>query len=190
MVAKYSEMPLLFPSDEEINNALLKNNIHFLTGDIEQSNTLDAIKWITYENLLPGDNTLIMFINSDGGNLQDAFALIEVMRYSRKPIRTIGLGSICSSAFLIFAAGTKGERYITRTASIMCHQFTAGYNGKYHDIKAAAKENELINQRMLFLLKECTNLDMRTIKSKLLSPSDVWFTAEDIVELGIADNIF
>lgn len=190
MAVKLSEMPSLLPADEEINTTLLKNSIYFLTEDIVSSNTLDAIKWITYENILSGNNTLTLFINSDGGNLQDAFALIEVMQHSAKPIRTIGIGSVCSAAFLIFAAGTKGERYITKTASIMCHQFTDGYSGKYHDIKAAAKENELINQRMISLLKDCTNLDTRTIKTKLLSPSDVWFTAEELVELGIADNIF
>jgi ATP-dependent Clp protease protease subunit len=175
---------------DEIDTVLLKNHIHFLTGDIVESNVLEAIKWITYENLLPGNDPLVLFINSDGGNLQDAFALIEVMRHSQKVIKTIGIGSICSSAFLIFAAGTKGERYITKTASIMCHQFSDGYTGKYHDIKSAAKENEQLNQRMVSLLKDFTDFDVRTIKSKLLPPSDVWFTAEELVELGIADNIF
>jgi len=28
------------------------------------------------------------------------------------------------------------------------------------------------------------------VKTKLIPPSDVWFTAEEIVELGVADIIF
>jgi ATP-dependent protease ClpP protease subunit len=52
------------------------------------------------------------------------------------------------------------------------------------------KETELINERMVSLLKEFTGLETRTIKAKLLPPSDVWFTAEEAIELGIADQIF
>lgn len=177
------------PAEERIEAVLLENHIHFLNGDITEENTLEAIRWITYENLLPGDSTLTLYINSDGGNLQDAFALIDVMRKSQKPVRTIGLGSICSAAFLIFAAGSSGERIISSTASIMCHQFSGSSYGKYHDIKASVKENELLNARMVSLLKECTKLDTRTIKTKLLPPSDVWFTAEELLQLGVADKI-
>ena len=91
---------------------------------------------------------------------------------------------------IIFAAGTKGQRLISETASVMCHQYSDGFSGKYHDIKAIAKENELANQRMVNLLKEFTGLETRTIKSKLLPPSDVWFTTDELLELGVADGVF
>jgi len=178
------------PAEDRINAGLLENHIHFLYGDIEEENTMDAIYWITYENLKPNDDILTLYINSDGGSLQDAFALIDVMRKSKKKIRTIGIGSVCSSAFLIFASGTKGERFISPTASVMCHQYTDGLTGKYHDIKATAKEHELINNRMVDLLKQCTELNTTTIKRKLLQPSDAYFTAEELIELGIADGLF
>lgn len=178
------------PAADRINAGLLDNHIHFLYGDIGEENSMDAIYWITYENLQPGDYPLTLYINSDGGSLQDAFALIDVMRKSKKPVHTIGIGSVCSSAFLIFAAGTKGERYISPTASIMCHQYTDGLTGKYHDIKATAKEYDLANTRMVNLLKECTELNTTTIKKKLLPPSDAYFSAEELIELGVADHIF
>lgn len=177
-------------AEERISAKLLENKIHFLNGDIEEENILEAIRWIVYENLNTDDEVLTLYINSDGGNLQDAFALTDVMKSSNKIIRTVGLGSVCSAAFLIFAAGTKGERVISKTASIMCHQFTGSSSGKYHDIKAATKENELLNQRMVSLLRDCTDLDVRTIKTKLLPPSDVWFSAEELLDLGVADKIF
>lgn len=178
------------PAEDRINAGLLENHIHFLYGDIVEENTMDAIYWITYENLQEGNYPLKLYINSDGGSLQDAFALIEVMRKSNKPIHTIGLGSVCSSAFMIFAAGQQGKRFISPTATAMCHQYTDGMTGKYHDIKATAKEHELINKRMVDLLKEFTGQSSTTIKRKLLQPSDAYFTAEELIELGVADNIF
>ena len=183
------DMDFISASDR-ISSSLLDNHIHFIYGDIEEANTLDAIHWITYENLQPGDYPLTLYINSDGGSLQDAFALIDVMRKSNKPVHTIGFGSVCSSAFMIFVAGAKGYRYISPTASIMCHQYTDGLTGKYHDIKATAKEHDLINKRMVNLFKECTNLSLQQINKKLLPASDAYFSAEELIELGVADHIF
>jgi ATP-dependent Clp protease protease subunit len=183
------DMDFISVSDR-ISSSLLDNHIHFISGDIDATNTLDAIHWITYENLQPGDYPLTLYINSDGGSLQDALALIDVMRKSNKPVHTIGLGCVCSSAFMIFAAGTKGHRYISPTASIMCHQYTDGLTAKYHDIKATAKEHEFINKRMVNLLQECTDLRVTQIKKKLFSTSDAYFSAEELIELGVADHIF
>ena len=175
---------------EKIGLGLLNSHVHFLTGEIEEENIENAIKWIVYENLICGNSpkTLTMYINSSGGNLNDSLGLIDIMRTSQCPIRTIGIGSICSAAFMIFSSGTKGERYIANNTSIMCHQYTDGMEGKHHDIKSRFKEVELTNTRMIEVLKENTGLETRTIKSKLLCPTDVWLTAEELIELGIADN--
>jgi len=191
MANRKQENSEFVPSQDKISNSLLENHIHFIYGEIEEENIMEAIYWITYENLQEGDYPLTLYINSDGGSIQDTFALIDVMRKSNKPVHTVGIGSVCSSAFMLFAAGTKGNRLISPTASIMCHQYsTDGLSGKYHDIKATAKEHELVNKRMIDLLKEFTDLDTTTIKKKLLSPSDSYFTAQELVDLGVADDIF
>ena len=94
-----------------------------------------------------------------------------------------------SAAFLIFASGTKGHRYAARNASFMSHQFTENTEGKYHDIKASMKENDLCNDRMVGVLKEATGLSPSVIKKKLLPASDVYLTAEEAVGFGVADRI-
>jgi ATP-dependent Clp protease protease subunit len=175
-------------ADDKIESAFLENHIHFINGDINEDSVGKAIRWIIFENS-KGNEPLTLYINSDGGNLPDAFALIDVMRMSKVPIRTIGIGSVCSSAFLIFAAGTKGHRLIGQNTTVMCHQFTESSEGKFHDLKTKLKENQRMNDRMVSLLVECSNLIEREVKTKLLPPSDVWLSADELVELGIADSI-
>ena len=51
------------------------------------------------------------------------------------------------------------------------------------------KECDNVNERMVSLLKTCTDLNGSTIKRKLLPASDVWLKAEELVDLGIADFI-
>lgn len=176
---------------EKIQLKFLDNHIHFLSGEINEDTALETIQWIIYENLdVSKPKILQLYINSSGGSLYDAFALIDVMARSHHPIRTIGLGSIMSSAFLIFASGKKGERYIAPNTGIVCHQFSNEQEGKYHDIKAQIKENESCNQRMVNILLAATGLDTKIINTKLLGASDVWMTAEEMIELNIADHIF
>jgi len=187
MIPKIHDMAL--GADDLIGLSLLKNHIHVLNGEIVESNIAEAIKWIIFENTDDKEKTLTLYINSTGGSLCDAFALIDVMRSSKHPIRTIGIGSVMSAAFMIFIAGDKGGRILAKNTSILCHQFSENTEGKYHDLKASLRENENMNTRMVDLIKECTDLSTRVIKTKLLPPSDVWLTVDEAVELGIADHI-
>jgi ATP-dependent Clp protease protease subunit len=177
-------------ASDRIDNSLLDNHIHFINGEIDEDVVKEAIKWILYENLEKGkDKILTLYINSCGGNLTDTFALIDMMKQSNYSIRTVGIGNVMSAAFLLFACGSRGQRYIAKNASIMCHQFTESLESKYHDIKAQMKETEYCNKRMVDILKEATDLAPSKIKSKLLPASDVYLTAEELIEFNVADNI-
>lgn len=179
-----------FNSQDRIDLRLLENSVHFLVGDIDEENVNQAIKWLVYENLNPkAEKILTLYINSQGGDLYQAFGLIDMMKNSQMPVRTMGYGSVMSSAFLILSAGAKGERYIAPNAGIMIHQFSGSTEGKYHDIKAEMKENDMLNQKMYDILKESTGLDGRTIKNKLLPASDVYLSPQEMIDFGAADHL-
>ena len=178
-----------FNAQDRIGVKLLENSVHFLTGEITEENIDEAIKWLVYENLDNRSKTLTLYINSTGGDLYSAFALIDIMKNSVHPVRTIAVGAAMSAAFLIFASGTKGERYCGKNTSLMCHQFSDSTEGKYHDIKATMKDSELSNQKMVDVLKEATGLTTSIIKKKLLPASDVYLTAEEAIELNVADSL-
>lgn len=183
-----------FPSnpDDVIEYGLLQSNIFYLNGEIDEDNISKAIKWILYcnsPNVRRKIPYLTLYVNSVGGDLYETFALIDIMKASKIPIRTVGLGNVCSGGFLIFSSGEHGHRVIHRNTSIMSHQFASGISGKHHDLKSNYKELELSNERMVRLLCENTGLDARTVKKKFLPTSDVWFTAEELVEVGIADKV-
>ena len=178
-------------AEDIIGLGLLKHHTHMITGDINDETVDKAIRWLLYENAT-GDGsgkTLTLYINSTGGSLTDAFALIDIMRNSKFVVQTIAIGNVMSSAFLIFSAGDKGHRYVAKNTSGMCHQFTDSMDSKYHDIKSAMKESESLNERMIALLVETTGLPRAKVRTKLLGPSDVYLSAEEMVEFGVADHI-
>ena len=180
----------LVSAQEKMELKFLRNHTHFLTGDIEEENIKRAMQWIAYENMEDNeDKQLTLYINSYGGDLYQAFGLIDMMKMSRYPISTIGIGSIMSAAFMIFSAGTRGYRYIAPNTGIMCHQFSDYAEGKFHDLKSQAKANDICNQRMVEILRDASGLTERLVKTKLLGPTDVWLTPEELVSLQIADHI-
>jgi ATP-dependent Clp protease protease subunit len=179
-----------FIAEDRIDLKLLENSTCFINGEINEDSVGPAVKWLIYENLdLSKEKILTLYINSTGGDLYQAFGLIDIMRASPHVVRCVGIGSIMSAAFLIFASGDKGQRYAAKNTSFMCHQFTENSEGKYHDLKASMKENDLCNERMVAILKDATGLAPSVIKKKLLPASDVYLSAEEVVELGIADQI-
>ena len=178
-----------FNAGDRIGVKLLDNSVHFLIGEITEENVNECIKWIVYENLDAKEKILTLYVNSSGGDLYQAFALIDIMRNSKHVIRTVGIGNIMSAAFLIFASGDQGERHIAVNTGIMCHQFSGGTDAKFHDLKAEMKENEMLNKKMVEILKNATGLAPSRIKTKLLPASDVYLTAQETIELGIADHL-
>lgn len=176
-------------AEERVESKLLANSTHFLIGEIAEENIAKCIKWITYENLIATPRTLTLYINSPGGDLYQAFALIDVMNTSHHPIRVVGIGSIMSAAFLIFCAGTKGKRTIGENTGIMCHQYSDSPEGKHHDLKSQMKEGDECNARMMRILRQATDLPATKIRSKLLKETNVYLTAQEAIDLGIADDI-
>jgi len=162
-----------------------------LMGDIEVDSVKPVIEWILHENYVSKKKRaeLLLMICSEGGDVASAFALIDVMRSSRLPIKTVGLGQIASAGLLIFLAGEPGRRVLTPNTSILSHQFSWGSDGKAHELFATMKEFELTHRRMVEHYKKCTGLSEEQIKTALLPPHDVYLTAEEALALNVCDVI-
>jgi len=165
---------------------------YYMAEGFTYESTKPIVQWIIEKNLLPPDERpkeLTLIINSPGGSVHAAFALIDTMKGSAIPIKTVGLGLIASCGVLTFMAGEKGKRIITPNTSILSHQYSWGSGGKEHELFARVREFELSSERMLAHYKKCTGLKEKVIREILLPPEDKWLSAKEAVQYGIADKI-
>ena len=164
--------------------------IYLLMDEISDSSCKDVIQFIISKNISkPYPKYLQLIINYGGGDLQAAFALIDIMRGSAIPIHTVGLGCIASAAVLIFIAGEKGQRVLTPNTSVLSHQYSWGTYGKEHELFSTVKEYELTTKRMMNHYKKCTGLTEKKIREFLLPPHDIWLSATEAKKFGICDSI-
>ena len=169
---------------------LYKSGVYILMDEISSDSCKDAIEYILKQNIEQKKQKRLQFlICSNGGDVPSCFALIDVMRGSKIPIHTVGLGVIASCGLLLFITGEKGHRTLTPNTSILSHQYSWGSWGKEHELFAQVKEYELSSKRLVNHYKKCTGLKESTIRKYLLPPEDVWLSGEEAKELGICDSI-
>ena len=164
---------------------------HVFMGEVSQETMKPLIDWIIAENYNKEKKKkeLTLGICSPGGDLNACFALVDVMKGSKIPIRTIGMGMIASCGLLMFISGEKGRRVLTPNTSILSHQYSWGSFGKEHELFAAVKEFDLTTRRMIDHYKKCTGLSEEDIRKYLLPPQDVWLSAKEAKKLGLCDSI-
>jgi len=169
---------------------LLSKNIHIFMGDVTMESMGPLVDWILSANMKDTPpKELTLGICSRGGDLNACFALVDIMRGSSIPIKTVGLGMIASCGLLMFISGTKGKRILTPNTAILSHQYTWGSMGKEHELFARVKEMELTTKRLINHYKKCTGLSEKQIRQHLLPPHDVWLSAHEAKKLKLCDKV-
>jgi ATP-dependent Clp protease protease subunit len=167
-----------------------KHSFMLMMEEISLSSVKTAVEWIFEANFTEERPEMLnLIITSPGGDLNAAFALIDVMRGSAIPVRTIGLGQIASAGLMIFIAGDKGMRILTPNTSILSHQYSWGAIGKEHELFATVKEFDLTTKKMIQHYKKCTGLTEAKIREILLPPQDVWLSPQEAKKLGLCDDV-
>ena len=184
-------MPVDLDTEKSHGQALADAGMFVLMDEINHDTIKPVVEWILHENYVSKKKhkELLLMICSEGGEMEPAFALIDVMSSSNIPIKTVGLCQIASAALMIFISGSPGRRILTPNTSILSHQFSWGSDGKAHELFATIKEFELCQKRMVALYKRTTGLSEDVLKQSLLPAHDVWLSAEEALQYHICDAI-
>ena len=142
------------------------------------------------EGEMPYD-PITMYVSTYGGSADEMFAIYDIMEMCKKScvIETVGLGKVMSAGTLILAAGTKGKRKISKNCRVMLHQVSAGAFGPLFNMTTELDAIQKLQDQYITAMASCTNLSKRKLKSLLNERVNVYLTAEEAVEYGLADII-
>ena len=147
---------------------------------------LDEVNTLTKES-----KPIEFYISTYGGSADDMFGMYDVMRVIRQrtEIQTVGLGKVMSAGVLLLAAGTKGKRCIGKNCRVMIHSVIGGNHGPLHNLMNEMEAIEQIQEMYSNALIEETNMSKKQLKKLLERKVNVYLSAEEAVDLGIADII-
>ena len=132
-------------------------------------------------------------ISTEGGHVSEMFAIYDMMRSLKSEgieIHTCGLGKVMSAGVLLLAAGTQGKRRIGKNTQIMIHDISSGHFGSMREIQNDAKQIRRLRDLYVDSLIEETKITKRKINNILNKHIDIYFSAEEALEIGIVDEIF
>jgi len=134
---------------------------------------------------------ITFYLSTYGGNADDMFAMYDTMRIIRETseINTVGLGKVMSAGVLLLAAGTKGKRQIGKNCRVMIHSVMGGNHGNLHNMMNEMEAIEQLQDMYCDALISETRLTRVKLKNMLERKVNVYLSAEEAVELGIADEI-
>jgi ATP-dependent Clp protease protease subunit len=170
-----------------IDELLLENRIVFLIGEINQSSAARVMMQMLYlENQKRGQE-INFYINSPGGAVDDTLALYDTMRFMSSPVATYCLGRAYSGGSLLLTAGAKGKRYMLPHAKVMIHQPYGGITGQAEDIRIQAEQIIKSKMELTRIIAMHTGQSVETVQKD--SERDKYFTAEEAVKYGLADEV-
>ena len=186
------------PPEEEMPSTFM------LYGDVNEERAADIVSAL----LLLGDkkrvnkakdklpegeelDDITFYLSTYGGSADDMMAIYDMMRLTKKnrDIETIGMGKIMSAGTLILAGGTRGKRKIMKNCRVMIHAVSAGSMGTIHNLQNEMEEIQNIQDSYIAALCKETLLTKRQLKKMLDQKVNVYLTAEEAVEYGLADEV-
>ena len=131
------------------------------------------------------------YIATYGGSADDMFGLYDIMRgiKASSEIHTIGVGKVMSAGVLLLASGTKGKRKIGKNCRVMIHSVIGGNHGSLHNMVNEMEAIEQLQDMYCEALIAETNMTKKQLKKMLERKVNVYLSADEAVELGIADII-
>ena len=130
-------------------------------------------------------------ISTGGGAVYDMFGVIDMMSIvkRRRDIATLGTGKVFSAGVPLLASGTKGKRFVTRNARIMMHRCSTASMGTTADMKSSHDEMRLMEDQMVQVIAENSKLSVGEIHNMFSKNTDEYFSAQEAIEMGLADEI-
>lgn len=175
---------LEFVFDKGIN---LKDRIIQITGEIEDAASFDWLDAALTEMERDSKRAVTLKINSPGGSVYEALAMVDRIKDSKCQIITKCYGHAMSAASLILAAGDK--RYIGSRSWLMVHEMSYDASGAHSNIKDQVQQAEREMQEWSRAMAEFTN-QPTDFWLKAAHKQDFYLSAEECIMLGVVDGTF
>ena len=129
-----------------------------------------------------------LLINSPGGEVPHALAIVQAMEACPVEVNTIAMGRVFSGGVIILVAGHV-RRAFPRTL-FMTHEFqnTKEVSAGYRSLKRSRKSDDWTYETLVYHFSHYTKQLVSEVKKKLLS-TEYYFDENEALKMGLIDEI-
>ncbi len=171
----------------DIYSRLLKDNVVFLGGVIDDHTANIIIAQLLFLQSEDPKREISLYVNSPGGSVTAGLAIIDTMNHIKNDVSTVCVGVAASMGAVILSAGAPGKRFILPNAEVMIHQPLGGIEGQASDIEITAKHIINIRSKLNKMLAKNTGQSLSQIEKDV--DRDFFMGAEEAKKYGIVDKI-
>lgn len=172
---------------KDIFSSLLDKRIVLLNGEVNESSAGIVVSSLLYLAGKDPNTDIDLYINSNGGSVDDGYAIYDIMQFIAPDVRTTVIGKAYSMGAFLLAGGAKGKRFATQNASVMIHQPLGGARGQASDILITAERILKLKEKLT--LQISNNCSQAYEKVKIDMERDYFMDAEQALNYGIIDKI-
>lgn len=159
-----------------------------LHGEVnEYSISLIVVQLLQLANI--NSNPIHLVISTYGGSVDEMFGLYDAIKFLPCPVHTVALGKVMSAGVLLLASGAKGKRLIGASSRVMIHPLSGGTGGNVFEIVNSSREHARLHEQMCAALVSETKMTKEQVETFMKAGHDVYMTAKEAIDLGIADII-
>ncbi|HAH67619.1 MAG TPA: ATP-dependent Clp endopeptidase proteolytic subunit ClpP [Gammaproteobacteria bacterium] len=171
----------------DIFSRLLKDNVIFAVGPIEdQMANLIIAQMLFLESENPNKD-IYLYINSPGGSITSGLSIYDTMQFIKPDVSTICVGQAASMAAILLAGGAESKRFSLPNSRMMIHQPISGFQGQASDIDIHAKEVLKMKSLVNSILSKHTGKTEKQISKD--TDRDNFMDAEAALNYGLIDQI-
>ena len=171
----------------DIYSRLLKDNVIFAVGPIEDHMANLIIAQLLFLESENPSKDIFLYINSPGGTISSGLSIYDTMQFIKPDVSTICVGQAASMGAILLAGGAKGKRYSLPNSRMMIHQPISGFKGQATDIDIHAKEVLKLRNRVNHILAEHTGRTEKQIAND--TDRDNFMDAHQSLEYGLIDVV-
>lgn len=171
----------------DIYSRLLKENIIFISGPIDDTMSNLVIAQLLFLSSEDPKKDINLYINSPGGSVTAGLAIYDTMQFIKNDVSTICIGLGASMAQVLLCAGTKGKRFSLPNSRILMHQPSGGTQGQSSDIEIYTKEILRMRDSLYNIISKHTGKSVEQIKAD--ADRDRYMNADEALEYGIIDKV-
>lgn len=159
-----------------------------VSGEITQESAHTIVKSLLDLDAKTDPSPIGIRISSPGGSLFAVLAVCDVIKNLKHEVITVGIGQIVSGGVLILSSGTK--RYLSKHSMVMLHPPSLAirdWEPSFSEFQEFSQTLTKIENQMYSVLAENTGKTTAEIKEEF--QKEKWFTAEEAIANGLADEL-